>query len=348
MTPTFCYLFHHPTLSSQSGMAPLVTALGARARYYDVAWERVQQRSWRMGQALRRWGQRWSGSEWFAPVPFLDEWRFVRALPRGRPFIAHYVFADFTPPVLIDRVHRRGGKIVATFHVSARRADRVLGGVRRLSDLDAVTLVSESQRAWFLDRGVDADRLHVILHGVVADHFRPAVTRAPAPRLRLLLVGKTERDHAFAADVMRRLPAELVELRVMTAPDQQAHYAGAGAVTILPRLDDAGLLAEYQQADLLFMPMLDCTANNAVLEAMACGTPVMANRIGGIPEYVDPSCNIVMDDKCADEWAERIRATAADRDALARQRPRVRAWAERFDWTFIARQYQALFDRLAA
>lgn len=343
---TICYLFHHASLSARSGMMPLARALGARVLLYDVVWERLQRRSWRLGQAVRRWGQRWSGSEWFAPWPVIDEWRVVRALPRGRPSIAHYVFADFTPPRYLDAVHRKGGRVVATFHVSARRAERVLGGVRRLDELDAVTLMSESQRPWFLERGVPAERLHVLLHGVCADYFQPAPRAQPTGPLRLLLVGKTERDHAFAASVMQALPAGVAQLRVLTSLDQQSHYAGAAHVEILPRLNDEALRAEYQQADLLLMPMLDCTANNAVLEAMACGTPVMVNRIGGIPEYVDPACNLVMPDKNRDDWVDRVRRAARDREALEKLRPRVRSWAEGFDWPKRAVPYRKLFDAL--
>lgn len=346
--PVVSYLFHHRSLSSHSGMVPLVHALGSRAVFYDVVWEKIQERSWRAGQWVRRAGQAWSGSEWFAPLPVLDERRMVRALPRRGPSIAHYVFADFTPPVLIDQVHRRGGHIVATFHVSARRAPQVLAGVRRLQDLDAITLVSASQKPWFLDRGVSPDRLHVLLHGVVTDFFRPAEVREPGSLLRLLIVGKTERDHEFAASVMRKLPAGLAQLRVMTSREQQVHYNGISSACILPHADDNGLLNEYQQADLLFMPMLDCTANNAVLESMACGTPVMVNRVGGISEYVDSGCNVVMQGKDVDEWVERIISLARERDLLDSMRAGVRSRAEAFDWRVIARQYEALFSQIVA
>lgn len=343
---TVCYLFHHASLSAHSGMAPLVKALGAQALYYDVAWEKLQERSWTLGQLLLRAGQRWSGSQWFAPWPWFDERRLVKALPKNRPSIAHYVFADFTPPRMLNRIHRRGGHVVATFHVSARRAPQVLGRVRNLGDLDAVTLVSASQRDWFLEQGVSESNLHVFLHGVVTSHFRPAVRNKRGDRLRLLLVGKTERDHAFAARVLHKLPEAVAECRVMTTPDHHHHYAGLKNTRLMPRLDDEGLLAEYQQADLLFMPLLDCTANNAVLESMACGTPVMTNRVGGIPEYVDPACNMVMDDKSVDDWVDRLILAASERDALEESRVRVRVWAERFDWSLMAEPYRNLFAHL--
>ncbi len=346
MIPTFCYLFHHPSLSGRSGMAPLVEALGAEPVYYNVAWELLQSRSWRLGQLVRTWGQRWSGSEWFAPWPIWDEWRLIRKLPKNAPSIAHYVFADFTPPMYTRAAQKRGARVVATFHVSARRAPQVLAGVRRLDQLDAVTLVSASQREWFLNRGVAEDRLHVLLHGVDSVYFSPAVQSSRESRLRLLLVGKTERDHRFAASVMNRLPKGVAQLRALTSREQQAEYLHAQNVHVLPRMDDSALLNEYQQADLLFMPMLDCTANNAVLESMACGTPVMVNRVGGIPEYVNPSCNVVMDEKRVDAWVEKLIELSRSRDALESKRSAVRTWAEGFAWPLVARQYLDLFERL--
>lgn len=329
-------------------MAPLVETLGAQPVYYDVVWERLQTKSWRLGQFVRRWGQRWSGSEWFAPLPIFDERRFIRRLPKGTPSIAHYVFADFTPPVYGRAARRRGARVVATFHVSARRASQVLGGVKGLDRLDAVTLVSASQREWFLNHGVTPERLHVFLHGVDSVYFAPGLRSVRHDPLRLLLVGKTERDHKFAAAVMKRLPERVAELRVLTSREQQSHYVGAPNVHLLPRLEDDALLMEYQQADLLFMPMLDCTANNAVLEAMACGTPVMVNRVGGIPEYVNPACNVVMDGKRVDEWVDKVLDLAQNRDVLERSRPAVRQWAEGFAWPLIAKQYRALFEKLCS
>jgi glycosyltransferase involved in cell wall biosynthesis len=132
---------------------------------------------------------------------------------------------------------------------------------------------------------------------------------------------------------------------VLTKPVNHVPYEGIRSVKILHRLDDEQLRDAYRKADLVFMPLLDCTANNAILEAMACGTPVMVNRIGGVPEYVDEECNLVMDGKDVRAWADRLRSLARNRSATAKLRVPVHRWAEKFSWPKIADAYRSFYAK---
>ena len=160
----------------------------------------------------------------------------------------------------------------------------------------------------------------------------------------MFMMGDTERDHEFAAQVAAKLPAEKFEWRIRTISHEQSVYAGLPGVTRLPRMEDEAMREEYRQADVLAMPMLDSAANNVILESMACGTPVMINRVGGVPEYVDPGCNFVMsNDRNADEWVEKLLWLEKNRDVPEQMRPATRAWAERFDWGIMAEEYRAMY-----
>jgi len=335
--------------STNSGMWPVMRELEARTAVFSPHWRQVTQISWQLGEVLRKWGERTYGSTWNALVPGRDERRFLRVLPRrAEPYPVHFIWGEFGAPRRVAPYRRKGARVVVSVHCSARRWDSVWLRPDGYAQADMVVLTSESQRP-FVARHVPPERIRTILHGVVADRFVPPPRREPRGKFRLFMMGDTERDHAFAAQIAARLPSDKFEWRIRTVSHEKSFYAGLSCVNLLPRLADEAMRAEYQQADLLAMPMLDSAANNVILESMACGTPVMINRVGGIPEYVDPACNFTMsNDRNADEWVEKLLWLEQNRDATERLRPATRAWAEKFDWKLIAEEYRAMYRDLLA
>jgi glycosyltransferase involved in cell wall biosynthesis len=348
--PAVYSILHHPSMfSERSGMYPLVQAVEGKPLFHEVGWERLQARSWTLGHWLKRAGIRYSGSAWNALIPVWDEWRLSRRIGREEPRVVHFLWGEFARPSLPALFRPKQGGVVGTFHCSARRLPRVLGRVRSLDCFDHVTLMSRTQEPFFRELGVPPERLHVFLHGVDTAFFHPGsqpFEPVEGP-LRGLLIGKTERDHAFMAQVLKRLPPGTLELAVSTVEEQRVHYRDAPGHRFLARMTDEELLDRYRHSDLLVMPMLDCTANNVGLEAMACGLPVMTNAVGGIPEYTPRDCAIVTEDKGVDEWVDRLKALAADRTQLWAWREQVRRWVEPFDWKLMARPYIDLFRGMA-
>ncbi len=342
--------FRPDGFSTNSGLEPIARELDAEILPFSPIWAQLQKKSWTLGNVLRQWGIRYYGSYWNALVPWRDESRILRALPkRGGPYPVHFIWGEFAAPKRPEPYRRKGARVVVSVHCSARRWDSVWLRPDGYAQADMVVLTSESQRP-FVARHVPAAQIRRIFLGVDGDHFRPPGTRlAERDKLRLLLLGNTERDHEFAARVAAKLPADRFAWRVRTDSREQAAYRGVACVNLLPRLSDAEMLEEYRQADVLAMPMLDSAANDVILESMACGTPVMVNRVGGIPEYVDPSCNFVMsNDRNVDEWVEKLLWLERNRDVAERMRPATRAWAERFDWKLIAEQYRAMYRDVLA
>ena len=351
MTPSGLHMvvFRPEGFSPHSGLEPIAEELGAERLYFAPRLERLQYRCWKLGYALRIWSVHRCGSAWNALVPVLDEARFLRALPcRAEPYPIHFVWGEFGAPRRAEPYRRKGARVVVSVHCSARRWNSVWLRPDGYAQADEVVLTSESQRP-FVARHVPAERIRTILHGVVAGHFTPPERRQPRGKFRLFMMGDTERDHEFAARVAAKLPADRFDWRIRTIAIEKSSYAGLPSVNLLRRLSDAEMLAEYQQADVLAMPMLDSAANNVILESMACGTPVMVNRVGGIPEYVDPACNFTMsNDRNADEWVEKLLWLEQNRDVAERLRPATRAWAEKFDWKLIAEEYRAMYRDLLA
>jgi len=349
--PPIYAVYARPThFASRSGLAPLVEQVGAVPLGYDVVWKRVEERSWTLGHILRRAGHWYYRSQWNDLVPLWHELQFSRRIDASESSVVHFLFAEFAGARCSWLFRRQGARLVGSFHASARRQPTLFSGKGCFQAYDHLTVVSRSQVPFFVERGIAPNRISVVLHGVDTDYFTPpepdaAVRDGP---LRGALVGATERDHGFAVNLMRRLPPAVLELKVCTTLDAHHWYRDVPGVEITPHLDDERLLQLYQTSDLLLMPVLDCTANNAILEAMACGTPVCANAVGGIAEYVDAEANFVMPDKDVDRWVDLLVRLHGDRKSLSARRPRVRQWAERFDWAKVALRYVDVYRRTVA
>lgn len=297
--------------------------------------------SWLLSHAVRSMSCIYYGSAWNMMIPYVSETGLIKQA--GNSDIIHFLYGEFATPAMMSCFKKYGNKVIGTFHCSQRRQWRVTRKPRRYLKYDHIVLMSETQRDYFVDNGYSENSLSTIVHGVDTTFYVPprdsGVTR---DKLNLLLVGSTERDHGFAARVLRKMGSR-VHCNIATNSCYHHFYQGCSNVELLSRVPDEELLNLYQNADLLLMPMLDCTANNAILESMACGTPVMVNCVGGIPEYVDQNCNMVMIGKKLDEWIDLLNELASNREKLHAMRSKVRAWAERFDWRSIANQYLDLY-----
>ena len=163
---------------------------------------------------------------------------------------------------------------------------------------------------WLMDR-VEASILspaareaRVIPHGVDLDVFHPgdrgqARERLGLPPEAVVLLACGDRirvnpwkDFSTAREAVARAANELsASRRVLlvalgqAAPDERA---GSAELRFVGHVEDAAVVADYYRAaDLYVHPARADTFPNTVLEALACGTPVVATAVGGIPEQVD-------------------------------------------------------------
>jgi glycosyltransferase involved in cell wall biosynthesis len=105
-------------------------------------------------------------------------------------------------------------------------------------------------------------------------------------------------------------------------------------------LTDEALRSLYQSSTLMFMPMEDSGANTAIVEALACGLPIVTTDVGGIRNYggltVFPLVANNDDDACLD-LLEQYLAQPELRQAVSAA---CRLFAEKhLAWPIVAKEY---------
>jgi len=204
--------------------------------------------------------------------------------------------------------------------------------------------------------GIDADRIEVIPHGVDPS-FTPGEPGALPGSLRpgeyLLFVGDpgTERRKNFpllAAAHARAFPAGDPPIAVVgpRAPVYAAAcYVGEIRDDIRGR-ENATLRSLYRAALALCVPSSHETFGMPGIEAMACGTPVLASAASCLPEiYGDAALFSPPDDEKL--WSEGLARIAREGALRSELRERGLAQAARYDWERSAHAHLDLFRRIA-
>jgi glycosyltransferase involved in cell wall biosynthesis len=234
--------------------------------------------------------------------------------------------------------------------------------VRRV---DAVITVSEHSKADLLRfLPIRPERITVIPLGIGAA-FRPQKPSEIAPILDRLGIGAPYILSVGSIEVRKNLPRLVEAFSRLRAEDPSLHLVltGArklrqssvaedirrlgleGAVHLTGFVEDADLPALYAGATLFVLPSLYEGFGLPVLEAMACGTPVVASRSSSLPEIAGEAA-VLVDPFDVDAIAAGMRQVLTSPDLAARLRTAGLARAETFTWRQTAEATIGVYERV--
>jgi starch synthase len=242
--------------------------------------------------------------------------------------------------VLIVTPHSDAGRLSWTKSLFDRIVPRLT-----LKAATRVIAVSEHEAACLIKMGVARDRIRMIPNGVDVGEFAEVGTRRDRHELVGLFVGRLDSDQK-GLDVLIRAMSKLPQnhpLRIRLVGEDWGgaellrHLAQrlgvADRVTMVGKLSRQKVVREFAEADFLVLPSRFEPFGIVLLEAMAAGLPVIASRVGGIPEIVaEGETGLLVEPDNPDALAEAMRLLSQDEDLrfsmgrTARERVTQYAW----------------------
>lgn len=248
---------------------------------------------------------------------------------------------------------------------------------RTMAMADRIVAATDIDRNHMLDAyEANPRKIVVVPGGVNLDLFRPEDRLAArsalglGPEPTLLFVGRIQRLKGI--DILIRAAAELRAdlggLRVLIAggtgdePGRQRSEEARelqrlralvddlnlqSVVQFVGAVDQPDLPTYFRAADVTVMPSTYESFGLVAVESMACGTPVVASRVGGLVTIVrDGENGALVPWRDPRLFADRIRPILVDAQYAATLRKGALETAEQFSWSAVAERTLAVYDSL--
>ncbi len=272
---------------------------------------------------------------------------------------AHYFYPDGVAAAALGRMFNK--PVVITARGSDLNLITQFARPRRMIQRAAaqaagLITVCQALKDVLVNLGVPAERVTVLRNGVDLKMFRPAQDRA-ALRRALNITGTT----LLSVGNLIESKGHDVVIRALTdLPDARLLIIGAGeggddfraiaqSVGVADRVTFVGavkhdVLRDYYGAvDVLVLASRREGWANVLLEAMACGTPVVASNVGGTPEVVAvPEAGVLMAERTPVVLAGAVKALLEHYP----DRAATRHYAEQFSWDATTQGQLDLFARV--
>jgi glycosyltransferase involved in cell wall biosynthesis len=266
-------------------------------------------------------------------------------LPVSLPIPAIAVLHDLTPLIL-----HGSSSPEHTFFFSL--------ALRLLRAASAIVTVSEHTKLDAVKAGILPDRpIHTIYPGT---RYAPSDAALPDPRIRtpyLLYVGglAPHKNTSLLLDGFNELRSEIPHQLVLAGTSSERQRAETDGrivrlqlqerVLVLSKLSDEQIASLYSHCELFIFPSHYEGFGSPVLEAMACGAPVLCSNASSIPEVGGDAVMYFSPDSKT-ELGAGIKRLLGDAELRRQMSRKGRARAQLFTWSRTADAFSSLINQL--
>ncbi|WP_452218800.1 glycosyltransferase family 4 protein [Lacinutrix undariae] len=233
----------------------------------------------------------------------------------------------------------KGATFCATFHKPPTVLNTLITNDTYIKGLDGAIVVGAQQVDYVKER-FKIENVAYIPHGVDTSFFKPKSRAEISPVL--LFVGQHLRDFETFNTCVPILASKIKDLKIQVVirKDFLKYITPHSSLQLFSDLNDVQLRAKYQDASALFLPLLDSTACNSILEAMSCGLPIITTDVGGNKTYLEDTNAILAPFGDVDYLVEATTTILKDTNRLENLGEKARVKALTYDWEIVAAHIQ--------
>ncbi|MGY0392951.1 glycosyltransferase family 4 protein [Bizionia sp. KMM 8389] len=269
------------------------------------------------------------------------EWQILKQIKAHKTVHVLYGDMDFYYLQYLKQFpfNTHATKTVATFHHPPTELEKRMQYDRHrvLGSVDKIIVMGRNQIPFF--KKYTNAQIRFIPHGINLDYF--TLDKEKVRVNTVLLIGVSHRDHQRNIAIIKETN-RLVNVRflVIISAEYAYLYEGLPQVEILTNaISDTDLLTYYQTSKAVLLSLTDCTASNTILEALACGCPLVVNNVGAVRDYIPMSSGVpIFESDAILDSATYIKRLIEDVDYLKNISSLQRKLASNYDWKIIAKQ----------
>jgi len=238
-------------------------------------------------------------------------------------------------------------KFIYTFHKPRKILKDILLNNANLKKIDGIIALGSKQKEFLINK-LKHNRVKLIHHGIDTNYFTPKNNFIKSNIKRsILFVGQHLRDFEMFNNVINIFKNENIDINVnvVIQPAYLRFLKNKDYLKIYSNISEDKLKVLYQNAICLFLPFKDVTACNAILESLACGTPIITNNVGDNSDYLDSSCAIFAENK--ESFVDSIQSLIMNSDKK-NMRVAARNKSLKFDWENISRKVKKFYEEVSS
>ncbi|RYD85912.1 MAG: glycosyltransferase [Verrucomicrobiaceae bacterium] len=286
-----------------------------------------------------------SASRWYRIGSFRTEIQALVQIITSPPDVVHVLWGD-QDWGYIDRFVPRRTALVVTLHNTPELLKPSFRRVNALRRVDQFILMSPDQASFLEQLKIPATKWTFVPHGIDIDAFTPLYREPDSPALpfRVVHVGNYLRDFEQLAAITRDLKDHPIHFEIVCSAENRSAYEFGPNISWHHGISNEALVSLYQNCDVLLMAVSGATANNAILEGMACGLPIVSHDVGGLSAYMDASFATFVPRNGWEPLRDALLELIGNEERLGSARTAARKCAESLSWKEIAKATRLIYE----